>query len=90
MFASALTTMLAFMPLWGLGGINGDMVVAMPAVVILALGVSVVESFTVLPACVRSVFSRRPMARSSLCWSMGFIRTSSDTRTAPSDGSSSV
>lgn len=48
--ASALTTMLAFMPLWGLGGINGQMVVAMPAVIILALAVSVIESFTVLPA----------------------------------------
>ncbi len=48
--ASAITTMLAFMPLWGLGGMNGEMVAAMPAVIILALGVSVVESFTVLPA----------------------------------------
>ncbi len=48
--ASAVTTMLAFMPLWGLGGMNGDMIEAMPAVVILALCVSVVESFTVLPA----------------------------------------
>ena len=48
--ASALTTMLAFAPLWGLGGMNGDMVAAMPAVIIVALGVSVIESFTVLPA----------------------------------------
>lgn len=48
--ASAITTMLAFLPLWGLGGMNGDMVWAMPAVVIVALGVSVLESFTVLPA----------------------------------------
>lgn len=48
--ASALTTMLAFMPLWGLGGMSGEMIVALPAVIILALAVSVVESFTVLPA----------------------------------------
>lgn len=48
--ASAITTMLAFMPLWGLGGMNGDMIYAMPAVIIVALGVSVIESFTVLPA----------------------------------------
>ena len=49
-FASAITTMLAFIPLWGLGGMSGRMTEAMPAVVILALAVSVAESFTVLPA----------------------------------------
>jgi multidrug efflux pump subunit AcrB len=49
-FASAITTMLAFMPLWGIGGMNGEMIFAMPVVIILALAVSVIESFTVLPA----------------------------------------
>jgi len=48
--ASAITTMLAFMPLWGLGSMNGRMVKMMPVVVILALLLSVVESFTILPA----------------------------------------
>jgi multidrug efflux pump subunit AcrB len=48
--ASAITTMIAFMPLWGLGGMNGDMIRAMPAVIIVALAVSVLESFSVLPA----------------------------------------
>lgn len=48
--ASAITTMLAFMPLWGLGGMNGKFIVAMPAVVMLALGMSVAESFLILPA----------------------------------------
>lgn len=48
--ASALTTMLAFMPLWGMGGMNGKFTAAMPAVVILALIMSVAESFLILPA----------------------------------------
>jgi multidrug efflux pump subunit AcrB len=49
-FASAITTMLAFLPLWGLGGMSGKMIVAMPAVVILALCLSIAESFMILPA----------------------------------------
>jgi multidrug efflux pump subunit AcrB len=48
--ASAVTTMIAFMPLWGLGGMPGEVIRAMPAVVIVALAVSVLESFSVLPA----------------------------------------
>ncbi len=48
--ASAITTMLAFVPLWGMAGMNGKMVQAMPLVVILALLLSVAESFTILPA----------------------------------------
>jgi multidrug efflux pump subunit AcrB len=48
--ASAFTTMLAFLPLWALGGMSGRMTEAMPAVVILALGLSVFESCFILPA----------------------------------------
>ncbi len=48
--ASAITTMLAFLPLWGMGGMNGKFTAAMPAVVILALCMSVAESFLILPA----------------------------------------
>lgn len=48
--ASAITTMLAFMPLWGMGGMNGKFTAAMPAVVMLALAMSVAESFLILPA----------------------------------------
>lgn len=48
--ASAITTMLAFMPLWGLGGMSGHLIFAMPAVVVVALAVSVLESFAILPA----------------------------------------
>ena len=48
--ASALTTMIAFLPLWSVGGMNGKMIAALPAVVILTLCLSVIESFTLLPA----------------------------------------
>ena len=48
--ASAITTMLAFVPLWGLGGMSGHLIFAMPAVVVIALAVSVLESFAILPA----------------------------------------
>ncbi|MCP5067915.1 MAG: efflux RND transporter permease subunit, partial [bacterium] len=48
--ASAITTMLAFMPLWGMGGINGKFTALLPSVVILALVMSVLESFLILPA----------------------------------------
>lgn len=48
--ASAITTILAFMPLWALGGGPGLVVESMPTVVILALLLSVLESFIILPA----------------------------------------
>jgi multidrug efflux pump subunit AcrB len=48
--ASALTTMLAFVPLLALGGMNGKFVASMPMVVVLALLMSVAESFLILPA----------------------------------------
>ncbi|MEN8161312.1 MAG: efflux RND transporter permease subunit, partial [Myxococcota bacterium] len=47
--ASAITTMLAFVPLWGLAGMSGRMTESMPSVVILALVVSVLVSFLILP-----------------------------------------
>ena len=48
--ASAVTTMLAFVPLLALGGMNGKFIANMPAVVVLALLMSVAESFLILPA----------------------------------------
>ena len=48
-FASAVTTMLAFMPLWAIGGMAGKMIRTMPSVVCLALAISLLESFFVLP-----------------------------------------
>lgn len=48
--ASAITTMLAFIPLWALGGVTGKLTRALPAVVVLALALSLFESFLILPA----------------------------------------
>ena len=48
--AAALTTILAFLPLTALGGLPGKLVWQIPAVVVLVLLFSVIESFCVLPA----------------------------------------
>jgi multidrug efflux pump subunit AcrB len=48
--ASAITTMLAFIPLWGMAGMSGRVTESMPSVVIMALTVSVLVSFLILPA----------------------------------------
>lgn len=48
--AAALTTMLAFLPLTVLGGLAGKIIWQIPAVVVLVLLFSLVESFFVLPA----------------------------------------
>lgn len=48
--AAALTTILAFLPLTALGGLPGKLVWQIPAVVVLVLIFSVIESFCVLPA----------------------------------------
>lgn len=48
--ASAITTSLAFTPMLALGGMPGKFAWALPVVVVLALALSLVESFFVLPA----------------------------------------
>lgn len=48
--ASALTTMLAFSPMFSLGGMPGKFAWALPVVVILSLTLSLLESFLILPA----------------------------------------
>ena len=47
--ASVLTTIAAFAPLLFLGGVFGQFMRPIPAVVIIALGVSLVEAFLILP-----------------------------------------
>lgn len=49
-FASCLTTICAFSPMFALGGLPGRFSWAIPTVVILALGVSLFECFFLLPA----------------------------------------
>lgn len=48
--AAALTTILAFAPMIAIGGTPGKITWQLPAVVVMALFVSVIESFFVLPA----------------------------------------
>lgn len=61
---SSLTTILAFSPLFLLGGIPGKFSWAIPAIVILTLGVSLFECFFVLPVhLVGRRDDKRPKAR---------------------------
>ena len=53
--AAALTTMLAFMPLIFIGGMPGNIVWQIPAVVVIVLVFSLIESFFVLPAHLSTV-----------------------------------
>ena len=48
--AAAITTILAFVPLLALGGIPGKIVWQIPAVVVIVLSFSLLESFCILPA----------------------------------------
>ncbi len=53
--AAALTTMLAFLPLVFLGGMPGKIVWQIPAVVVIVLAFSLIESFFILPAHLSTV-----------------------------------
>ncbi|MGI9292823.1 MAG: efflux RND transporter permease subunit, partial [Pseudomonadales bacterium] len=53
--AAALTTILAFLPMIALGGLPGKITWQIPAVVVMALLVSAIESFFVLPAHMSTV-----------------------------------
>lgn len=48
-FVASITTILAFSPMFYIGGMPGKFAWAIPAVVIIALSVSLVESFIILP-----------------------------------------
>jgi len=48
--ASAVTTLLAFAPMLAIGGMASKIIWQIPAVVCLALGISLIESFLILPA----------------------------------------
>ena len=49
-FASAITTFLAFSPMFAMGGMPGKVSWYLPAVVVLALSLSLAESFMLLPS----------------------------------------
>jgi multidrug efflux pump subunit AcrB len=61
--AAAITTVLAFVPMFAIGGMPGRLIWQIPAVVSLALAFSLLESFVILPAhmsMVRSNTAPRP------------------------------
>jgi multidrug efflux pump subunit AcrB len=60
--ASAITTILAFMPMWSIGGMAGKMLRTLPTVVILALVISLFETFILLPGHM-TMSSKAPPAR---------------------------
>ena len=60
--AAALTTMLAFAPMLSLGGLPGKIVWQIPAVVVLVLMLSLIESFLVLPAHMSTIRSSANLA----------------------------
>ncbi|MCP4133355.1 MAG: MMPL family transporter [bacterium] len=55
LMASISTTMMAFLPLMFMGGMMGKYIWAIPAVVIIALAASLLESFFILPSHVADV-----------------------------------
>ena len=64
--SSALTTVAAFTPLLVIGDIIGVIIAAIPLVVISMIGASVLECFFILPAHLRSAFTKLGTRRSPL------------------------
>lgn len=58
-FASALTTISAFLPLFTISDVIGQVIIAIPMVIIAVLVASLVECFLVLPGHLRSALERR-------------------------------
>jgi multidrug efflux pump subunit AcrB len=57
--AAAVTTLLAFAPMLSIGGMPGRVIWQIPAVVCIALAMSLVESFTILPAHMSMIRGKR-------------------------------
>jgi multidrug efflux pump subunit AcrB len=57
---AAITTILAFVPMFAIGGIAGKLMWNLPVVVILALSLSLFESFFILPAHMSTGGSKAP------------------------------
>ena len=58
-FASAITTFLAFSPMFAMGGMPGKVSWYLPAVVVLSLALSLAESFALLPSHMSMIRSKR-------------------------------
>jgi multidrug efflux pump subunit AcrB len=61
--ASAITTMLAFCPMLAIGGMPGRLIWYIPAVVVLALLFSLLESFLILPSHMSMARTAKPVPK---------------------------
>ncbi len=60
-FATILTTILAFSPFLFMTGMLGQFIYVIPLVIIIALGISLVEAIMILPAHISSGYHTRPI-----------------------------
>jgi multidrug efflux pump subunit AcrB len=63
--ASSLTTIAAFLPLMLIGGTMGNIMIAIPLVIVSVILASLIESFLILPGHLRHAFSQGRQARHS-------------------------
>jgi multidrug efflux pump subunit AcrB len=61
--AASLTTVAAFLPLMLIGGPIGNILFAIPLVVVCAIGASIIQTFFILPGHLRRSFERSAMTR---------------------------
>lgn len=61
--AAALTTVLAFLPMTAVGGLPGKIVWQIPAVVVMCLAFSLIESFCILPSHMSRVTTNATVAK---------------------------
>jgi len=62
--AATTTTQAAFLPVFMISGVVGQIIMAIPLVVVVALGAALVESFIVLPTHLRHALTAQERARS--------------------------
>ncbi|MEM7225481.1 MAG: efflux RND transporter permease subunit [Pseudomonadota bacterium] len=72
-FSSSLTTICAFIPLFAITGIIGQIIEAIPLVIVAVIVASLVECFLVLPAHMRGALTHGP-SRARLRFNRGFDR----------------
>jgi multidrug efflux pump subunit AcrB len=69
---SVLTTVAAFVPMFFVPGVSGKIFVAIPAVVVSVLAMSLIESFFILPAHLGHGGKKRPLWKHMRLWAIVF------------------
>jgi len=69
--SSSMTTMAAFLPLLIIGGVMGDMILALPTILLCVIAASLVECFLVLPGHLRGSLGK-PSRWDSVRWRLRF------------------